>query len=87
MKSNMTQSQTRTFEYSRVFQFSTGEVSYRRMAPDGYPLYIDPNQDPYTRIKRPNPPTAEMIKRAQPYRADILEQDCIIKDPQHRFNG
>ncbi len=52
-------------EYSRVLQFSTGEVSYRRMAADGYPLYIDANNDPYAYLKRPNPPTTEAIKRAQ----------------------
>lgn len=70
---NLTQAQT--FEsphqqamlsgYSRVLQFSTGEVSYRRMAADGYPLYIDPNNDPYTYLKRPNPPTPEAVQRAQ----------------------
>ena len=66
---------------------ANGEMSFRTYASDGYPYYIDPNNDPATNLKRPKPPTAEMIKRAQPYRADILEQDCVIKDPQHRFNG
>ena len=51
--------------YSKVLQFSTGEVSYRRMAPDGYPLYIDANNDPYAYLKRPNPPTSEAIEKAQ----------------------
>lgn len=50
--------------YSKVLQFSTGEVSYRRLAPDGYPLYIDVNNDPYAYLKRPNPPTSEAIARA-----------------------
>jgi hypothetical protein len=35
------------------------------MAPDGYPLYIDPENDPYTYLKSPNPPTPEAIQRAQ----------------------
>jgi hypothetical protein len=60
-----TSTQRQTFEYSRVLQFSTGEVSYRRMAPDGYPLYIDANNDPYAYLKRPNPPTPEAVARAQ----------------------
>lgn len=51
--------------YSRVLQFSTGEVSYRRMAADGYPLYIDPNNDPYIYLVAPNPPTPEAVQRAQ----------------------
>ena len=54
-----------TSEYSRVLQFSTGEVSYRRLAPDGYPLYIDPNNDPYAYLRRPNPPTPEAVAKAQ----------------------
>jgi len=60
-----TSTQRQTFEYSRVLQFSTGEVSYRRMAPDGYPLYIDANNDPYAYLKRPNPPTPEAVDKAQ----------------------
>jgi len=73
--SNQSSTQPQTFEsphqqamlsgYSKVLQFSTGEVSYRRMAPDGYPLYIDVNNDPYAYLKRPNPPTAEAIEKAQ----------------------
>ena len=51
--------------YSRVLQLSTGEVSYRRLAPDGYPLYIDANDDPYAYLKRPNPPTPEAVEKAQ----------------------
>ena len=65
LKQNQTSTPQRTFEYSRVFQFSTGEVSYRRMAPDGYPLYIDPNDDPYAYLRRPNPPTPEAVAKAQ----------------------
>ena len=64
-----------SYEYSRVLQFSTGEVRYRRMAPDGYPLYIDANNDPYTYLKRPNPPTPEAIERAK------------FVDKTYRWNG
>lgn len=35
-------------------------------------------------LKRPNPPTPEMIARAQPYRADTLQKlDAVIKDPSY----
>mgnify|MGYP006267255797 FL=1 len=84
MKSNLIQNRTRTFE---SFIDSDGAVRDRTVAADGYPMYIRHEDDPYAYLKRPKPPTAEMIKRAQPYRADILEQQCVIKDPQHRFNG
>ena len=60
-----TSTQQQISEYSRVFQFSTGEVSYRRLAADGYSLYLDPENDPYTYLKRPNPPTPEAVEKAQ----------------------
>lgn len=62
--------------YSRVLQFSTGEVSYRRLAPDGYPLYIDANNDPYSYLKRPNPPTPEAVARAQ-----FVDKTYVWKEP------
>jgi hypothetical protein len=71
-----TSTQAQTFEYSRVLQFSTGEISYRRMAPDGYPLYIDPNNDPYSYLKRPNPPTPEAVARAQ-----FVDKTYVWKEP------
>jgi len=51
----------------RVLQFSTGNVGYvyQTIASDGYPKYLDPENDPYTYLKAPNPPTPEAIKRAQ----------------------
>ena len=51
----------------RVLQFSTGKVSnvYQTIASDGYPKYLDPENDPYTYLRAPNPPTPEAIKRAQ----------------------
>jgi len=41
------------------------KAGYRRIAADGYPLYIIPDEDPYAYLKAPNPPTPEAIKRAQ----------------------
>ena len=64
-KQTKTSTQAPTFDFSRVLQFSTGEVSYRRMAPDGYPLYIRPEEDPYTYLVAPNPPTPEAVAKAQ----------------------
>ena len=62
--------------YSQAFQLSTGEVSYRRLAPDGYPLYIDANNDPYAYLKRPNPPTPEAVARAQ-----FIDKTYVWKEP------
>lgn len=34
------------------------------------------------RLSRPNPPTQEMVKRAQPFRADTLQElEAVIKHP------
>ena len=51
----------------RVLQLSTGNVGYvyQTIASDGYPKYLDPENDPYTYLVAPNPPTPEAIKRAQ----------------------
>lgn len=39
-------------------------------------------------LKRPNPPTPEMVARAQPYRADTLqEMEAIIKHPSNVIHG
>ena len=32
---------------------------------DGYPKYLDRENDPYCRLVAPNPPTPEMVKRAK----------------------
>lgn len=33
-------------------------------------------------LKRPNPPTPEMVERAQPYRADTLQElEAVIRIP------
>jgi hypothetical protein len=37
----------------------------RQISEDGYPKYLDPENDPYTYLVAPNPPTPEAIKRAQ----------------------
>jgi len=40
------------------------------------------------RLVRPKPPTPEMVARAQPYRADTLqEMEAIIKRPNHLIDG
>ena len=68
MKLNpMTTSTQQPTSKRRVLQFSTGKVSnvYQTIASDGYPKYFDPENDPYTYLRAPNPPTPEAIKRAQ----------------------
>jgi len=37
----------------------------RQISEDGYPKYLDPENDPYTYLESPNPPTPEAIKLAQ----------------------
>jgi hypothetical protein len=39
------------------------------------------------RLIRPKAATADMVKRAQPYRADIIQMDAIIKHPTQQFDG
>jgi hypothetical protein len=35
---------------------------------------------------RPNPPTPEMVARAQPFRADVIKaMEAVIKDPTYRI--
>lgn len=46
-------------------QSSTQPRTFRTIAPDGYPKYIDYENDPYYDLKAPNPPTAEAVARAQ----------------------
>jgi hypothetical protein len=55
------------------------------------PVWKDPNKakerwdrafDYLAKLKRPNPPTPEMVQRAQPYRADTLQElEAVIKYP------
>jgi hypothetical protein len=33
------------------------------------------------RLIRPNPPSAEMVRRAKPFRADVINLEAIIKHP------
>jgi hypothetical protein len=40
-------------------------TGFRRIADDGYPLYIMPVDDPYSYLVAPNPPTPEAVQRAQ----------------------
>lgn len=45
------------------------------------------NQHPISELKRPNPPTPEMVARAQPFRADVVQaMEATIKDPSYRIN-
>lgn len=45
-------------------------------------------QQPISELKRPNPPTPEMVARAQPYRADTLaKQEAVIKNPRYSPNA
>lgn len=37
-------------------------------------------------LKRPNPPTPEMIARAQPFRGDVVNIEAIIKHPTHQID-
>jgi hypothetical protein len=62
----MTSTQQQTSK-RRVLQFSTGHVGYvyQTISSDGYPKYLDAENDPYTYLVAPNPPTTEAIKRAQ----------------------
>ena len=37
-------------------------------------------------LVKPNPPTPEMVARAQPFRADVVQQmEATIKDPTYRI--
>ena len=37
-------------------------------------------------LKRPKPPTAQMVARAQPFRADVVQaMEATIKDPSYRI--
>ena len=37
----------------------------RQISEDGYPKYLDAENDPYTYLKAPKPPTPEAVARAQ----------------------
>ena len=54
--------QQQTFESPHQQAMLTG---FRRIADDGYPLYIMPVDDPYSYLVAPNPPTPEAVQRAQ----------------------
>jgi hypothetical protein len=56
------------------------------MAADGYPKYIDPANDPYTYLVAPNPPTAEAVAKAKPFRGVMVQKlEAIIKDPSYQI--
>ena len=65
--------QQRTSEETRALQFSTGEIK------NGV-IYLGADPDNCMAI-RPNPPTPEMVQRAQPFRADTLQSiEAAIKN-------
>jgi hypothetical protein len=38
------------------------------------------------RLQRPNPPSPEMVQRAQPFRADTLQvMEAVIRTPKYQF--
>ena len=37
----------------------------RQISEDGYPKYLDPENDPYAYLVAPNPPTPEAVAKAQ----------------------
>ena len=38
-------------------------------------------------LKRPKPPTSQMVARAQPFRGDVVKAlEATIKDPSYRIN-
>ena len=80
MNQNKSSIQQRTSEETRALQFSTGEVKLGV-------VYL--GADPSNCIAiRPNPPTPEMVARAQPFRADTLqEMEAIIKHPSNVIHG
>ena len=37
----------------------------RQISEDGYPMYLDADEDPYTYLKAPKPPTPEAVEKAK----------------------
>lgn len=46
-------------------QSAPGKAVFHSPSPDGYPKYLDRENDPYCRLKQPNPPTPEAVAKAQ----------------------
>lgn len=44
---------------------STQAPTFKTIAADGYPKYIRPEEDPYSYLVAPNPPTPEAVAKAQ----------------------
>lgn len=59
------------------------------------PVWKDPNKakerwdrafEYLAKLKRPNPPSPEMVQRAKPYRGETLQKmEAVIKDPNYRI--
>ena len=91
MKLNQSSTQQRISEvldyYSKLEMQSQGKAVFHSPSTDGYPKYLDVENDPYQRLKAPNPPSPEAVKRAQPFRGDTLKElEAVIKNPQN-LNG
>jgi hypothetical protein len=68
----------RISEEARALQFSTGEVKHGV-------IYLGADPDKCFAM-RPNPPTPEMVARAQPFRGDVVNLEAIIKHPTHQID-
>jgi hypothetical protein len=42
------------------------------------------NSNYEAQLKRPKPPSPEMVQRAQPFRADVVQMDAAIKHPTYQ---
>ena len=51
--------------YSVLESQSSGKAVFHSPSADGYPKYLDRENDPYTYLNAPNPPTPEAVARAQ----------------------
>ena len=51
--------------YVMLTSQSNGKAVFHSQSPDGYPKYLDRENDPYCNLVAPNPPTPEAVARAQ----------------------
>jgi len=79
MKLNQSSTHQPISEKARALQFSTGKVEHGV-------IYLGADPDKCFAV-RPNPPTPEMVARAQPFRGDVVKaMEATIKDPSYRIN-
>lgn len=53
------------YYYASLEAQTPNKAVFHSPSPDGYPKYLDRENDPYCRLKRPNPPTPEAVAKAQ----------------------